>query len=82
MALTHKDLQKLIKFLQKNGVNRLKTAEFEIELGSRLAPKRQTTKQAGPDSDSSGPAAWDSLTDEQKLLWSSPSMNEESDANH
>lgn len=84
MALNSKDLQKLIRFLQKNGVSRFKNAEIEIELSPSLAPRQR--QRAGSGANPTEPAAdkdgWDSLTAEQKLLWSSPSMNEEPDANH
>lgn len=80
MGINQKELQKIVKFCRKNGVSRIKTGEFELELEGRLTPGTSRHRNADPGSDSSPPGSaippFDSLTREQQLLWSSTPTNE------
>lgn len=64
-----KELRKIVRFCQKNGILKFKSGDFEIEIAKYHAPVAKETVTEGS-TDLNFPA-WDSLTPEQKLLWSS-----------
>lgn len=65
-----KDLRKIVRFCQKNGILRFKSGDFEIEL-SKALPMRGASKEINVTDEAPSPfPSWDSLTPEQKLLWS------------
>lgn len=61
-----KELRKIVRFCQKNGIISYKSGDFAIEL-SKFQP---SVKQEISDSEIESFPSWDSLTPEQKLLWS------------
>jgi len=66
-----KELDKLAQLCRKRGILKLKTADIELEL-SEFAP--QSTRQTSAKTsaiDDSGEKAWDELSDEEKLFYSS-----------
>lgn len=62
-----KELRKIVRFCQKNGILRFKSGDFEIELKEKQVYKPSGDIENNPKE--SFPS-WDSLTPEQKLLWS------------
>lgn len=69
-----KDLRKLIIFLRKNGISHYKSGEFELNLDkiTTLSGKMKNTTDNATEGVPAGPfPSWDSLSQEQQLLWSS-----------
>lgn len=66
-----KELKKIVRVCQKNGIVRFKSGDFEIEIkqGSVERDRKAASGLGPPDSEPF--PSWDSLTPEQKLLWSS-----------
>ena len=66
------ELQKIVRFCRKNGIVKLKSGDLEIELAVKPAPHRKV-----PEMKDSAPEfpSWDSLSPEQRLLWSSTPDN-------
>lgn len=63
-----KELKKIVRFCQKTGIVKLKSGDLELEI------KEKPKVTPGPELKGDAPMqfpAWDSLTPEQKLLWSS-----------
>jgi hypothetical protein len=66
-----KNLKKLIYFCRKNGILRYKSGSFEIELSNKVIPDEVKRRTEIPAEESPpGFPSWESLSDEQKLLWS------------
>lgn len=63
-----RELRKIVRFCQKNGILKFKSGDFEIEIAKYHAPVRDSSAEATADMNF---PAWDTLTPEQKLLWSS-----------
>lgn len=67
MGLNLKELKQITSFCKKNGVFKLKTADFELELSKdSFSIQRESVVQDNPITQ-----GWDTLTPEQQILWSS-----------
>lgn len=77
MPLNQKELQKLVKFCRKNGVSKIKTTDFEIEISlSTPCPKKEPGSTVTGGGTEPGIPSFDQLSDMQRILWSSTPMNE------
>lgn len=65
-----KDLRKIVRFCQKNGIFRFRSGDFEIEIAKYQPSPSPSTNQAISDEKAESFPSWDTLTPEQKLLWS------------
>lgn len=73
-----KELKKIVRFCQKNGIIKFKSGDFEIEIAAQrlVATSSQREKDSAVPAPESFPA-WESLTPEQRLLWSAtPDLNQ------
>lgn len=69
-----KEFRKIVRFCQKNGIFKFKSGDFEIEL-TKTAPSSRVGESKSEAQEPAFPN-WDSLTPEEKLLWSStPDIN-------
>lgn len=71
MGLNRQELAKLVHFCKKNGVFKCKTPDFEIEIARECLTPRKRTAEEKLESNPANLPAWDNLSQEQKLLWSS-----------
>lgn len=67
--IDEKELKKIVRFCQKNGILKFKSGDFEIELSKWVSNSKQELPQASQNSIEFPP--WESMTPEQRLLWSS-----------
>jgi hypothetical protein len=63
------ELRKIVRFCQKNGIIKFKSGDFEIEIKERPKAAARSKELLGTEEPTF--PNWDSLTPEQKLLWSS-----------
>lgn len=70
-------MQKIVKFCQKNGIKRFKTADFEIEFLSDFSPKPKPLRsgQERPIVVLGSEEGERMPTDDEMLLWSSPAYD-------
>lgn len=64
-----KELKKIVRFCQRNGIVKFKSGDFEVEI-----KEKPTIYKPGPELKGMPEHEfpnWDTLTPEQKLLWSS-----------
>lgn len=70
-----KELAKIARFCRKNGIKHYKNGDIELSFGTEIhqdKPPKRTSSVVEKDEF----PQWDSLTDEQKLLWSSTPISE------
>ena len=73
MPGTLADLKKLTAFCKKNGIYRIKTADFEFEIDKNsLSSPTKPTASTQPSTDLPQFPAWEALTPEEQVLWSAP----------
>lgn len=68
-----KELKQIVTVCRKNGILRLKTSEFEIELDRSSFKKTKVDKLIEKKLEEF--PAWDSLPEEARLLYSSPPLD-------
>jgi hypothetical protein len=67
-----KALKKLIKLCRAEGVKTVRVGELELHLGDTPAPARPPKgAPSAPGNIPEDPDPWQTLTEEEKLLWSS-----------
>lgn len=66
-----KELRKIVRFCQKNGIVKFKSGDFEIEIKENRPKLTKSKGEALVEDPKDTFPAWESLTDEQKLFWSS-----------
>lgn len=67
-----KTMRKIVLFCKKNGIIKFKSGDFEIEITPTHSNSRKTNKENASEQGLASGAfpSWESLTREQRLLWS------------
>lgn len=65
-----KELKQIITFCKKNGVNRFKSGDIEVELTPSTSKRHKPAITDTTESETTS-LGWDNLTPEERLLWSS-----------